>query len=61
MGHTENLCEVRYSLESDDGRREWSGDIQADSRRQGGRQTSWWLRDERGGGGYGSSGDARRS
>ncbi|MCI16276.1 hypothetical protein A2U01_0037418, partial [Trifolium medium] len=60
MGHTENRCEVRYSMESDDGRREWSGDIRANPRRQGGRQTSRWLREERGGG-DGSSGDARRN
>jgi 14-3-3 protein epsilon len=49
MGHAENRCEVRYSMEQDDGRRGWSADIRADPRRQGGRLSSRWLREERGG------------
>jgi hypothetical protein len=36
-------------MEQDDGRREWSAEIRADNRRQGGRQVSRWLREERGG------------
>jgi 14-3-3 protein epsilon len=47
MGHAENKCEVRFSMENDDGRREWSGDIRAEQRRGAGRQTSRWLREER--------------
>jgi hypothetical protein len=49
MGHTENKCEVRFAMEVDDGTRQWSADIRADSRRQGGRLTSRWLKEERGG------------
>jgi 14-3-3 protein epsilon len=49
MGHAENKCLVRYSMENDDGKREWSGEIRADPRRGGGRQTSRWLREERDG------------
>ncbi|MCH80000.1 hypothetical protein A2U01_0000762, partial [Trifolium medium] len=49
MGHTENKCAVRYAMEQDDGRRYWSADIRAESSRQGGRQTSRWLREEKGG------------
>jgi 14-3-3 protein epsilon len=59
MGHAENKCEVRYSMENDDGNRKWSGEIRADQRKQGGRQTSRWLREERGGG-EGFTGGARR-
>jgi 14-3-3 protein epsilon len=59
MGHAENKCLVRYSMENDDGKREWSGEIRADPRRGGGRQTSRWLREERDGG-EGSSGGGRR-
>ncbi|MCI67719.1 hypothetical protein A2U01_0088978, partial [Trifolium medium] len=36
-------------MEQDDGRREWSADIRAEPRRQGGRQNSRWLREEKGG------------
>jgi 14-3-3 protein epsilon len=50
MGHGENKCEVRFSMEHDDGTREWSTKIRADSRRQGGRITSRWLKEEGGGG-----------
>jgi hypothetical protein len=49
MGHAENKCEVRYSMEHDDGVREWSAEIRADTRRQGGRLVSRWLREEKGG------------
>jgi hypothetical protein len=47
MGHTENKCAVRFSMEEDSGIREWSSEIRADARRQGGRLTSRWLREER--------------
>jgi hypothetical protein len=50
MGHAENKCEVRFSMEQDDGTRGWSADIRADSRRQGSRIVSRWLNDERSGG-----------
>jgi 14-3-3 protein epsilon len=46
MGHAENKCEVLFSKEEDDGVRNWSADIRAESRRQGGRITSRWLKDE---------------
>jgi hypothetical protein len=59
MGHAENKCEVRFAMEIDDGRREWSGDLRADQRRGGGRQTSRWLREDRDGG-SGLSGDEGR-
>jgi hypothetical protein len=49
MGHAENRCEVRYSMEQDDGSRGWTADIRAEPRRQGGRLHSRWLREERGG------------
>jgi hypothetical protein len=48
MGHAENKCEVRFAMEQDDGRRDWSSDIRVDPRRQGGRMASRWLREERG-------------
>jgi 14-3-3 protein epsilon len=48
MGHGENKCEVRFSMEQDDGTREWSAEIRADSRRQGGRIASRWLKEEGG-------------
>jgi hypothetical protein len=50
MGHAENKCEIRFSMEHDDGTREWTAEIRADSRRQGGRFASKWLKEERGGG-----------
>ncbi|GAU42644.1 hypothetical protein TSUD_398490 [Trifolium subterraneum] len=49
MGHAENKCEVRYAMEQDDGTREWTEDIRAEPRRQGGRTVSKWLREEKGG------------
>jgi hypothetical protein len=49
MGHTENKCEVRFAMEQDDGVREWSAEIRAENRRQGGKLTSRWLRDDGGG------------
>jgi hypothetical protein len=48
MGHAENKCAVRFSMEEDNGIREWSSEIRADTRRQGGRLTSRWLREEKG-------------
>jgi hypothetical protein len=61
MGHAENKCEIRYAMEQDDGRREWSADIRAEPRRQGGRLVSRWLREEKGGQDEtsGSSGEGR--
>jgi hypothetical protein len=50
MGHAENKCEIRFAMDHDDGNREWTAEIRADSRRQGGRFTSKWLKEERGGG-----------
>jgi hypothetical protein len=49
MGHVENKCEVRFSMEQDDGVRGWSAEIRADNRKQGGRFTSWWLKEDGGG------------
>ncbi|MCI60669.1 hypothetical protein A2U01_0081925, partial [Trifolium medium] len=49
MGHAENKCEVCYSMEHDDGTRQWSAEIRAEPRRQGGRLVSRWLWEERGG------------
>jgi 14-3-3 protein epsilon len=60
MGHAENKCEVRYSMEEDDGVREWSADIRADNRRQGGRLASRWLREEGGGPSEPKGGAGRR-
>jgi 14-3-3 protein epsilon len=57
MGHAENKCEVRFAMENDDGRRDWSGELRADQRRGGGRQTSRWLREERDGGNGMSGGE----
>ncbi|MCI97546.1 hypothetical protein A2U01_0118847, partial [Trifolium medium] len=51
MGHAENKCEIRFSMENDNGSRGWSGELRADLRRPRGRLTSRWLREERGGGG----------
>jgi 14-3-3 protein epsilon len=56
--HAKNNCEVRFTMENDDGRREWSGEIRADQRRGGGRQTLRWLREE-GDGGNRMSGSER--
>jgi hypothetical protein len=60
MGHTENKCEVRFSMEQDDGVREWSAEIRADNRRQGGRLTSRWLREDGGGPTEARGGDGSR-
>uniref|UniRef100_A0A392MI71 CCHC-type domain-containing protein n=1 Tax=Trifolium medium TaxID=97028 RepID=A0A392MI71_9FABA len=49
MGHAENKCEVRFSMEQDDGTREWSAEIRAEARTRGGIPVSRWLREERGG------------
>ncbi|MCI13672.1 hypothetical protein A2U01_0034792, partial [Trifolium medium] len=58
MGHAENKCEVRFSMEEDDGTREWLAEIRAEPRRQGGRLASWWLKEDRGGRTEQSGGDA---
>jgi hypothetical protein len=47
MGHAENKCEVRFAMEQDDGVRNWSAEIRADTRKQGGRLSSRWLREEK--------------
>jgi hypothetical protein len=49
MGHAENKCVVRFEMEEDNGVRDWSSDIRAETRRQGGRLSSRWLREEKGG------------
>jgi hypothetical protein len=49
MGHAENKCEVRFAMEHDNGVREWSSEIRADPRRTGGKLSSRWLREEKGG------------
>jgi hypothetical protein len=49
LGHGENRCAVRFSMENDDGFRAWSKDLRAEPRRRGGRQTSRWLMEEDGG------------
>ncbi|XP_058765191.1 uncharacterized protein At4g02000-like [Vicia villosa] len=36
LGHSEQRCEVRFAMSEDDGMREWSNDIRADTRRYGG-------------------------
>jgi hypothetical protein len=36
MGHAENKCAVRFEMEVDNGVREWSSEIRAEIRRQGG-------------------------
>jgi hypothetical protein len=48
MGHAENKCLVRFAMEEDNGVREWSSELRAENRRQGGRITSRWLREENG-------------
>jgi hypothetical protein len=50
MGHAENRCETRFAMEVDDGKREWSNELRADSRKVAGRPKSRWLVEERGGG-----------
>jgi hypothetical protein len=60
MGHAENKCEVRFSMEQDNGVREWSTEIRADNRRQGGRIASRWLREEGGGPAEVRGGDGAR-
>jgi 14-3-3 protein epsilon len=49
LGHGENRCAVRFSMENDDGFRAWSKDLRVEPRRRGGRQTSRWLMEEDGG------------
>ncbi|MCH94705.1 hypothetical protein A2U01_0015670, partial [Trifolium medium] len=48
MGHAENKCEVRFSMERDDGVRAWSKELRAEPRRRRGRPTSRWLNEEGG-------------
>jgi 14-3-3 protein epsilon len=49
IGHGENRCAVRFSMNEDDGSRAWSKDLRAEPRRRSGRQTSRWLTEEDGG------------
>jgi hypothetical protein len=46
VGHGENKCSIRFSMETDDGIRPWSKDLRADPRRRGSRQSSRWLMEE---------------
>jgi 14-3-3 protein epsilon len=57
MGHAENRCEIRFAMDSDDGIRNWSNNLRAESRRSAGRQSSRWLLDERGGSSNSRGGD----
>jgi 14-3-3 protein epsilon len=50
LGHAENRCEIRFTMDADEVTREWSNDLRAEPRRSAGRQTSRWLLEERGGG-----------
>jgi hypothetical protein len=59
MGHAENKCEVRFSMERDDGIREWSNELRAEPRRRSSRPTSRWLMEE--GGGSGVTGERNNS
>ncbi|MCH80177.1 hypothetical protein A2U01_0000940 [Trifolium medium] len=65
MGHTENRCEIRFAMSNDDGQREWSSELRADTRRMAGRPVSRWLKEETGGGhssrGGGASSDGVNS
>jgi hypothetical protein len=36
MGHAENRCEIRFAMEINDGSREWSNELRAESRRVAG-------------------------
>ncbi|XP_058732855.1 uncharacterized protein At4g02000-like [Vicia villosa] len=45
LGHSENKCEIRFSMEEDDGSRGWSNDLRADLRRSGGGSSSKWLKE----------------
>jgi 14-3-3 protein epsilon len=49
IGHGENRCAVRFSMNDDDGSRAWSKELRAEPRRRSGRQTSRWLTEETGG------------
>jgi hypothetical protein len=46
IGHRENKCSIRFSMEADDGIRNWSKDLRAEPKRRGGRQSSKWLMEE---------------
>lgn len=50
MGHTDQYCEKLYTMESDDGARNWGPEIRADLWRRGG--STGGSREESGGGGY---------
>ncbi|PNX81632.1 endonuclease/exonuclease/phosphatase family protein, partial [Trifolium pratense] len=50
MGHTESKCEIRFAMNNDDGRREWSNELRAEPKRAAGRPVSRWLVEEHGGG-----------
>ncbi|PNY14983.1 hypothetical protein L195_g011673 [Trifolium pratense] len=58
LGHTENKCEIRFAMESDDGVRGWSNELRTEPRRRSGRPTSRWLKDE---GGSNGVQDGRRN
>lgn len=48
MGHSEQHCEVRFSMSEDDGTREWTNDIRVETRKYArGGKSSKWLREEK--------------
>lgn len=48
LGHIEQHCEVQFSMSEDDGTRDSSNDIQADTRKyDGSGKSSKWLREEK--------------
>ncbi|XP_058746288.1 uncharacterized protein At4g02000-like [Vicia villosa] len=59
LGHTEAKCEVKFSMTSDDGKREWSSDLRADNKRSGSNAGSKWLKDDSAGIGKSIDGESR--
>jgi hypothetical protein len=59
MGHAENRCVVRFTMETDDGSRGWSNELRAEPRRVAGRPSSRWLVEKRGEGLRGVGGSGR--
>lgn len=47
LGHTEQECEIMFSLENDDGTRGWGSELRVEQQRLGGGQGNRWLRDEK--------------
>lgn len=46
LGHTEQRCPVLFAKDHDDGVREWSIELRAEPRKQGGGSGSRWLKEE---------------